>query len=206
MTFATVGLTGGIASGKSAVAKIFVELGVVVVDADQIARDVVAPGTDGLERVVSEFGPEVLLPDGHLDRKKLGALVFAQTDMRARLNAIVHPLIASASAARLAELAKQGLPYVIYDAALLVENGIHRGMSAVVVVAAAESIQIARLCARDGISEDEAKLRLGSQLPLSAKVAVADYIIENNGTLAQLRERTLEVNDALRTRFSLGAK
>lgn len=206
MTFATVGLTGGIASGKSAVAKIFVELGVVVVDADQIARDVVAPGTEGLERIVSEFGVEVLLPDGELDRKKLGALVFARPDVRARLNGIVHPLIASASAARLAELAKQGLPYVIYDAALLVENGIHRGMSAVIVVATAESIQIERLCERDGISEEEAKLRLGSQLPLSAKVAVADYIIENNGTLAQLRERTVEVNDALRTRFSLGAK
>ncbi|MBK8171922.1 MAG: dephospho-CoA kinase [Sandaracinaceae bacterium] len=205
MATATVGLTGGIASGKSAVAQIFTELGVVVVDADRLARDVVAVGTEGLREIEAAFGASVLLDDGSLDRKKLGAIVFGDPQRRAQLNAITHPKIAAESARRLSELAAKGLPYVIYDAALLVENGIHKGMSAVIVVAAAESIQVARLCARDGISEADARKRITSQLPLAEKIAVADYVIENNGTLAQLRARVLEVNDVLRARFA-GAK
>src|SRR5690606_29018251 len=128
-----------------------------VVDADQIARDVVAPGTEGLAEIVEAFGREVLLPDGTLDRKRLGDRVFADPAARAKLNAITHPRIGAASAARMAELAETGAPYLIYEAALLVENGIHRAMAALVVVTARPETQLRRLMARDGIDEAAAR-------------------------------------------------
>ena len=201
MSFAPIGLTGGIASGKSAVSQILHELGVQIVDADQIARDVVAKGSTGLNAVINAFGTGVLLGDGTLDRKALGALVFHDENKRKELNAILHPLIAKESAARLMKLAATGVAYAIYDAALLVENGIHKNMAATIVVAADEAVQISRLCERDGISEEEAKARIGAQLPLASKVAVADYVISNDGTLDELRRQTIQVNDALRARF-----
>ncbi len=206
MGFAPIGLTGGIASGKSTVARIFAELGVTVIDADQVARDVVGVGSDGLKSVVAAFGNDVLLADGSLDRKKLGELVFADDSKRKELNGILHPRIANESARRLADVAARGVPYAIYDAALLIENGIHRGMAATIVVAASDAMQLSRMMTRDGLSETAARQRLSAQLPLAEKVAVADYVIENNGTLAELRARTIEVNDALRARFSGGGE
>ena len=205
MSFAPIGLTGGIASGKSSASRIFAELGVVVVDADQVARDVVALGSDGLREVASAFGAAVLNADGTLDRKKLGELVFADAEKRKTLNAILHPRIAAESARRLAEVAATGVPYAIYDAPLLVENGIHRAMAATIVVNSDEATQISRLRTRDGLSEEAAKQRLLAQLPLAEKVAVADFVIENDGSLAELRARTIQVNDALRVRFPGGA-
>ncbi len=204
MAFGIVGLTGGIGSGKSTVARFFAEAGVPVVDADQVARDVVEPGTEGLAEVVSAFGPEVLDATGRLDRAALGRIVFSDADARARLEAILHPRIAQASMARFTELSSEGHPYVIYEAALLVENGTYRMMNALVVVTASEATQIERVRARDGLDEAEARARIAAQLPLAEKVRVADYVIENEGSLEQTRERTLEVHRALEARFGEG--
>lgn len=196
-----MGLTGGIGSGKSTVARMFAEQGVPVVDADQIARDVVAPGTDGLAEIRAAFGDSILAPDGSLDRKALGERVFADADARKQLEAILHPRIARASMARFAELASEGHPYAIYEAALLVENGSHRMMSALIVVTASEATQLARVQARDGLSEAEARARMAAQLPLEEKVRVADYVIENDGDVEDTRARAREVHRALIERF-----
>lgn len=201
MAFGVVGLTGGIGSGKSTVARLFREQGVPVVDADQIARDVVEPGTDGLEAVVEAFGDGVLDPYGRLDRKRLGERVFVDEAARKKLEGILHPRIGAASMARFAELAQREHPYAIYEAALLVENGIHRTMQALVVVSASEEKQIARVMARDGLDEAAARQRIAAQLPLADKVAVADYVIDNDGPLEATRARTLEVHRALLERF-----
>lgn len=206
MAFGIVGLTGGIGSGKSSVARIFAEQGVPVVDADQVAREVVEPGTEGLAEVVAAFGPGVLDENGRLDRAALGERVFRDPDARARLEAILHPRIAQASMARFGELAKAGHPYAIYEAALLVENGTHRMMSALVVITASEATQIERVRARDGLDEDAARARIAAQLPLADKVAVADYVIDNEGTLEETRARTLEVHRALEARFREGER
>lgn len=193
----TVGLTGGIACGKSTVAAFFSELGVPVVDADRIAREVVAVGTEGLSEVVRAFGREVLAADGSLDRKKLGERVFSDPAARAKLEAITHPRIAARSAERMAELAASGAPYVLYEAALLVENGIHRALPALVVVTAPEDVQLSRLMQRDGLDEVAARARIAAQLPLSEKVSVADYVIDNGGSLDATLRRTREVHEAL---------
>ncbi len=185
-----IGLTGGIASGKSTAAKILVELGARVVDADQIARDVVAPGQPALAELVARFGSEYLLPDGSLDRKRLGARVFADVDERRKLNAITHPRIAAETQARLAALRDAGEPLAVYEAALLVENGAQAGLDGLIVVACSEPTQRARLMARDGLSAEEADARMAAQWPLAQKVAVADWVIDSNGTLAETREAT----------------
>lgn len=197
----TVGLTGGIACGKSTVAGMFGELGVPVVDADQLARDVVAPGTDGLMAVVEAFGPEFLLADGSLDRDKLGALVFADDEARRRLNGILHPRIQQASMAALASLQGHNSPYLLYDAALLVENGLHRMFPALVVVRADRATQLARLRERDGLSPQQAEARIEAQLPVDAKVAVADYVIDNDASLEATRAQVEEVHRKLLERF-----
>ena len=198
---AIVGLTGGIASGKSTVGRIFRELGVHVVDADLVARDVVAKGSEGLAEVVRVFGEGVLAEDGSLDRKKMGAIVFADPEKRKQLEAITHPRIGARSMAELAALAQRGDAYGIYEAALLVENGSHRMMQALVVVAASADVQVRRVMARDGLSEQEARARLAAQLPLEEKIAVADHVIWNDGDQAALRARTEEVHRALTERF-----
>lgn len=199
---AIVGLTGGIASGKSTVGRFFRELGVHVVDADQVARDVVAKGTEGWDEVVAAFGREVLQEDGAIDRKKLGAIVFADPAARKRLEAITHPRIAARSMAELAGIAGRGDPYGIYEATLLVENGTHRMMQALIVVAADEDAQIRRARERDGSTEEEVRARIAAQLPLADKIAAADHVIRNDGDLDALRARTLEVDRALRERFA----
>lgn len=201
MAFAVVGLTGGIGSGKSTVARFFAEEGVPVVDADRIAREVVEPGTEGLREIVRAFGEGVLDPDGRLDRKALGARVFGDDAARARLEGVLHPRIAAASMERFAKLAAEGHPYAIYEAALLVEGGRHRSMAALVVVSASEATQIERVCARDELDEAAARARIASQLPLAEKVAVADFVIENDGALSDTRARTQEVHRALLARF-----
>ncbi len=202
---AVVGLTGGIACGKSTVAAIFVELGVPVVDADQIAREVVAPGSEGLAEVVREFGADVLGPDGALDRKALGAIVFADEARRRRLESITHPRIAARSMERFGELAASAdAAYGIYEAALLVENGSHRMFAALVVVAATPAAQLARLIARDGLDEGAARARIAAQLPIEQKRALADHVIDNDGDRASLAARTREVHDALARRFGGG--
>jgi dephospho-CoA kinase len=187
------GLTGGIASGKSTVAARLRARGVPVIDADEVAREVVAAGTPGLQAVVEAFGASVLDRDGALDRKALGQVVFADGGARRRLNAILHPLIGQRTAERAAALESQGEPLACYEAALLVENGLAAMFRPLVVVACDEGVQLARLRARDGLSEEEARARIAAQKPLAEKVAVADHVIDTSGTLAEVSARTDEV-------------
>lgn len=201
MAFAVAGLTGGIGSGKSTVAAMFSELGVPVVDADRVARDVVEPGTDGLAAVVEAFGDGMLGEDGRLDRAKLGERVFDDEAARRRLEGILHPRIAAASMARFAQLAEEGHPYAIYEAALLVESGRHRMMGALIVVAVDEATQVARVEARDALSAEAARKRIAAQLPLAEKVDVADYVIRNDGDRDETRARVREVHASLLERF-----
>jgi len=177
-----IGLTGGIASGKSTVATMLRELGAPIVDADLLARQVVEPGQPALAEIAERFGADMLDADGRLDRKRMGERVFSDTKARAALNAIIHPQIAVASRAALAELRSAGQPVALYEAALLVENQIHGGLDGLIVVSAPESVQIERLCRRDQIDEAAARARLAAQLPLADKVAVADWVIDNGGS------------------------
>lgn len=201
---AIVGLTGGIASGKSSVARILRGEGVAIVDADEIAREVVAVGSAGLAAVVEAFGQGVLAEDRTLDRKALGAIVFAEPTKRRLLESITHPRIMARSLEKLGAIAGGEAPYGVYDAALLVENGTHRMMAALVVVAAPREVQVRRVVARDRLSEADAEARIDAQLPLADKIAVADHVIVNDGDLALLRTRTLGVHALLTARF--GAK
>ena len=180
-----VGLTGGIASGKSTVAAMLRVRGAPIVDADVLARDVVAVGSDGLAAVVEAFGEDVLAADGSLDRKALGERVFSDPAARGILNRITHPRIAMASQAALAAHREAGAPIAIYEAALIVENKLHASMAALIVVAVDEDTQVARLCARDNIDRDAALARIASQLPLADKIAVADHVIDNSGTVEE---------------------
>jgi dephospho-CoA kinase len=188
------GLTGGIASGKSTVAARLRERGVPVIDADEVAREVVAPGSDGLSALVQTFGPSILGVDGALDRKGLAALVFGDAERRAKLNAIVHPLISRRTMERSAELAARGEPLTCYEAALLIENGVADAFRPLVVVACSEEEQIARVVARDGSEQKDAIARIRAQKPLNEKVAVADFVIDTTGTgLDDTRRRADDV-------------
>lgn len=197
-----VGLTGGIASGKSTVARHFADLGVPSVDADVLAREVVAKGTPGLAAIVETFGPAFLLPDGTLNRKALGQLVFDDPAARTKLNAITHPRIAALGAERVRALSGKGVPYVLYEAALIVENGLHRGMRALVVVSADASTQRARIMQRDLLSRAQAEARIQAQAPLERKLEVADFVIDNSEVnLDTLAERVKQVHEALLERL-----
>jgi dephospho-CoA kinase len=192
------GLTGGIASGKSTVAARLRARGVPVIDADELAREVVAPGTDGLREVVASFGEGVLRSDGTLDRKELARHVFGDESRRKRLEAITHPRITALTLERAAALAAKGEPLACYEAALIVENGIADTFRPLVVVAAPEETQLERLIARDpSASEADALARIRAQRPLAEKVALADYVIDTTGTLADNASRTDEVLAAI---------
>lgn len=196
-----LGLTGGIASGKSTAARMFEAHGVGVVDADRVYRDVVAPGGEGLAAIVAEFGAGVLDAQGGLDRERLAAIVFGDAQARAKLNAITHPRIGVRSMELLAALQQGPHPYLIYEAPLLVEVGAHRGLAALIVVAADPALQVERAIQRDGATAEQARSRIAAQLPLSEKVAVADYVIYNDGSLDTLRERVRAVHEAILERF-----
>lgn len=187
------GLTGGIASGKSAVAARFRALGVAVIDADQLARDAVAAGSDGLAEVVKTFGEGVLAADGALDRKKLADQVFNDDGKRTALNAIVHPIVTTLTFKRAAELRDAGRVLACYEAALIIENGVADAFRPLVVVAAPEETQIARACARDNAARADVEARIRAQMPLAEKVKVADFVIDNSGALADLERRTDDV-------------
>ncbi|MFI0481645.1 dephospho-CoA kinase [Actinomadura sp. 9N215] len=182
-----VGLTGGIGSGKSEVSSRLRERGAVVVDADKIAREVVEPGTLGLAAVVAEFGEEVLLPSGGLDREKVGRIVFGDADRLAALNAIVHPLVGERTK-ELMEAAPAGA-VVVYDVPLLVENGLAGMYDEVVVVDAPEEVQLDRLVARRGMTEEDARARMASQASREDRLAVATRVIDNSGTLDDLKSQ-----------------
>ncbi len=198
---AFVGLTGGIASGKSTVGRLFGQLGASVVDADEVAREVVERGSEGLGEIVAAFGG-VLAGDGTLDRKKLAAIVFDDPEARKKLERITHPRIFARSMQLMAAAASRGEPLAIYEAALLVENGSYKMMQALVVVAASVENQVLRVAARDGIDEVGARARIAAQVPLEKKIEVADFVIWNDGDLAALEARTREVHAALLARFA----
>jgi len=177
-----LGVTGGIASGKSMVTEVFRSLGACVVSADELSREAVAPGSETLERLVAQFGREILFPDGCLDRKALAERVFGDRAAREALNRITHPAIAALAERRLAELVRQGERLVVYEAPLLFEAGAEKRVDAVLVVSIEESLQLARLMRRDGLDEAQARARIAAQMPQAEKVARADFVIDNSGT------------------------
>jgi dephospho-CoA kinase len=175
-----VGLTGGIGSGKSTVAKTLAELGAVIIDSDQIAREVVEPGTDGLAEVVATFGPEVLTADGRLDRPALARVVFGDDTRRKALEAIIHPRVRARVAEIVAALPPDSV--VVNDVPLLVESGMSTSFDVVIVVLADVETRIARLAHDRGMSEDEARARIGAQATDDQRRAVADIVIVNDGS------------------------
>jgi len=190
-----VGLTGGVASGKSTVSTMLAELGAIVIDSDAIAREVVEPGTPGLAAVVEAFGPEILTEDGRLDRPALGAIVFADEEKRRVLEGILHPLIGERSAALAAAAGPDDL--VVHDIPLLAESGIADTFDAVVVVDAPTDLQVERMLRDRGWTEEDAESRIAAQASREKRLEVATYVIENTGTLEDLRARVQNVYDAL---------
>ncbi|MET7854405.1 dephospho-CoA kinase [Streptomyces avermitilis] len=186
-----VGLTGGIGAGKSEVSRLLVARGAVLIDADRIAREVVAPGTPGLAAVVEAFGTDVLAPDGSLDRPKLGAIVFADPDKLAVLNAIVHPLVGARS--RELETAAAADSVVIHDVPLLAENGLAPLYDLVVVVDASPETQLDRLVRLRGMTEQDARARMAAQATREKRLTIADVVIDNDVPLEQLERRVGDV-------------
>jgi len=181
----TVGLTGGIGSGKSEVARLLAAHGALVIDADALAREALAPGTPGLAEVVEEFGIEVLRPDGTLDRSRLGAVVFADAERRTALEAIVHPYVGRRSHELMAAAPADAV--VVYDVPLLVEKSLQGEYDVVVVVDAEEATQVERLTAGRGMTEAAARARIATQASRDERLAVADEVLDNTGDLAGLR-------------------
>jgi len=182
-----IGLTGGIASGKSTVSTILRRLGAIIIDADLIAREVVSKGSPCLREIIMYFGEDILLQDGSLDRKKLRGIVFSNKEKLELLNSITHPAIVSGIKSSLDMLEKEsGLDRVVVDAAILIETGMYKLMDRVWVVKADREVQIARLTGRDGISRQKAEDIINSQMSLEEKIKYAHVIIDNNGTPRQL--------------------
>jgi len=195
--FLLVGLTGGIATGKSTVSDALRALGCVVIDADVLAREVVEPGQPALDAIVRAFGRDVLGPDGALDRKRLAAVVFADPDKRQRLEALTHPAIRARLAERLAALEAEGFAgIVVFDAPVMIEAGNYRNMDRLVVVVTDAATQRARAVARDGDRADVER-RIASQMPLADKARLADYVIDNSGDRAATEAETRRVHAAL---------
>jgi len=196
--FLLVGLTGGIATGKSTVSALLRQLGCEIIDADLLAREVVEPGQPAWTTIVAEFGQDVLTGDGTLDRKKLGAIVFADPERRRRLEAITHPAIRERFQARLDELAEKGFTgIVIFDAAVMIESGNYKNMDRLVVVVTDEPTQMSRLQGRDGTDDAEGRRKIASQMPLSEKAKLADYVIDNSGDRHATAEQVRRVFAAL---------
>jgi dephospho-CoA kinase len=176
-----LGLTGGIGSGKSMVAQMFAELGAVVIDADQLAREVVEPGQPALQEIASTFGPDVLLPDGRVDRPKLASIIFSDPAERAKLDAITHPRIHERMEAQI-KARRSGPGVLIVDIPLLYENERTNMVETVIVVWVDAQTQLQRTRQRDGISAEAARQRITAQMPLDAKRARADHVIDNRGS------------------------
>lgn len=178
----TIGLTGGIASGKSTVSRMLRELGAPVIDADAIVHRLQAPGTPVTLAIAAEFGPDIIRPDGALDRAALGRIVFADKEARSRLEAIVHPAVRRQMQDEAEAYRRQGHPAAVLDVPLLIEGGLHRTVDRVWLVYVDRETQLARLMARDGLSRAEAELRAAAQMSLEEKRAFADLIIDNRGS------------------------
>lgn len=188
-----IGLTGGIASGKSTVGRLLAQRGIPVIDADQLARRVVAPGSPGLADIVRRFGSGILAADGSLDRPALARIVFADPASRRELEAITHPAIAKLAAAELSALKAAGTETVIYMAPLLIEAGLTDRVDEVWVVYADRETQIRRVMARDGATREEAEARLAAQMPMEEKARHGRIVIDNRGTLEELAGQVEDV-------------
>jgi dephospho-CoA kinase len=188
-----VGLTGGIASGKSTVAKILAELGAAIVDADMLAREVVAPGHDGWKEIVATFGADVLQADQNLDRQKLRTLIFNNPDARRQLEAIIHPRVRALAERRIREHGEAGHAVVVYEVPLLFEGNLQEWLRPVILVASNVDIQRQRLQRRDGLDPTAAQKHIDAQMSLEDKRKLADYVIENDGSLADLESQVRAV-------------
>jgi len=196
-----VGLTGGIASGKSTVAGFMRDAGVPVIDADNLGRLALEKGTPAYQQTVSTFGEDILDASENIDRQALGGKVFADPEARAKLEAITHPAIAALAKRGLDLVAERGEPLAIYEAALLVETGIYKGLSGLIVVSCSLETQLARLTGRDQLTHAAAAARIASQYPLEEKLKAADYVIDSEGTFEDVEQRTLHVLRELKNRF-----
>ncbi|MFO0745703.1 MAG: dephospho-CoA kinase [Myxococcota bacterium] len=196
-TTAIIGLTGGIACGKSTVAARFKARGAPVIDADVLARAVVEPGEPAFQALVAAFGPGIVQADGTLDRAAVGALAFSDEGARRRLNAITHPAIAARTGQAFAAAQRAGLPWVVYEAALIVENKIYPGLAGTIVVLCPAATQLERLMRRSRLDEAEARRRIAAQTNDEARRAAATWIIDNDGDLATLEARADLVFDAI---------
>jgi len=183
-----IGLTGGIASGKSAVADLFAEYGACVIDTDLIAREVVEPGERGLQDIVNHFGEGVLLPDGHLDRKKLRTQIFSSLENKAALEAILHPLIRARSLDRAEKASSAECPYVVLVVPLLVETDFSDLVDRVAVVDTEPGLQLQRLMQRDAMDAPDARKIISQQADRTERLNAADDVIDNNGSLEDLRD------------------
>ena len=190
-----LGITGGIASGKSRVTEAFRQLGAATLSADDLAREIVLPGSPVLGQLRERFGPRILAADGSLDREALAVVIFGDEKARRDLNAIMHPAIAQLAQAHLERLRHTQAPLVVYEAPLLFEVGAERRVDAVLVVKVAPQVQLCRLMARDGLDETAARLRIAAQMPQEDKLARADYVIDNSGSPAQTQ---VQVRDLFR--------
>jgi len=194
-----VGLTGGVASGKTTVSRALKEEGAYVIDADQIARELVRPNTPAWKELVEAFGTDILREDGFIHRKKLANRVFANLSQRKVLNRILHPRIAKEMERRVREIERKDPDaIVVIDAPLLVELGEHRRMDKVIVVTSTQSQQIERIRKRDGTGSEEALRIFSSQMPVKDKVKVADFVIRNDGLLAETKEKAREIFQELK--------
>jgi dephospho-CoA kinase len=198
-----IGLTGGIASGKSTVARRLAELGAIVIDADVVSREVVATGTPALTAIAKEFGAAIIQPDGALDRAALGAIVFGNAEKLEKLNAIVHPAVKERTAELLAA-ARAANPdaVIVYDVPLLVEADVAHNYDEVVVASAPEEIRVRRMVDLRGMTEEAARARIGAQASEAKRLAIADVVIDTGGTL----QHTLDQVDALWARLRFGTK
>jgi len=194
-----VGLTGGIATGKSTVSQLFIECGASLIDADVLARHAVSSGQPALVAIAETFGHQMLHPDGTLDRRRLGSLVFDHPDQLKRLNTIVHPYVAIAQERATQEISEKDPHAVImYDAALLIEAGAHRRMDRIIVVTADEGTQVRRLMQRNTLSEHDALKRIRAQMPLAEKIKLADYVIDGTATRERVRQDVKRIYEELK--------
>jgi dephospho-CoA kinase len=189
----TIGLTGGIASGKSTVTKMIRELGIPVIDADQVARDVVKVGEEAYTQIVATFGQDILQANGEIDRAKLGAIVFHNEQERKKLNAIVHPAVRRRMMAEKEEYVQSGAKTIVLDIPLLFESELTHLIDKVIVVYVDDEVQLERLMKRNGFSKEEALARIRSQMPLHEKVKKADAVINNNGTVEETKQQLLQI-------------